>query len=218
SSGAYGAWINTVLHELVWPASKFDVLADAGNGVITQSFLDNYFPNWNFAANIPTDIPGLTDVLTNGTGIVGYTEVVANFFPRTRWAQYSAAYDGGFGGQTSFYNILLNDNDPIAAVTWWNASCAFNTQVVAQALATPGAVLDNRVASGRDLAVDSTRAGAGRRGRPSRRARGGPGARCPPPSIRDARSRGRPGRTRRRRARPTGAGPPLTRRARWERR
>ena len=143
SAGAYGAWFNAVLHERVWPASKFEVLADAGNGVITQSFLDNYFPNWNFAANIPTDIPGLTDVLTNGTGIVGYTEVVANFFPRTRWAQYSAAYDGGFGGQTSFYNIMLNDNDPIAAVTWWNASCAFNTQMVAQALATAAAVPSN---------------------------------------------------------------------------
>ena len=114
SAGAYGAWFNAVLHERVWPASKFEVLADAGNGVITQSFLDNYFPNWNFAANIPTDIPGLTDVLTNGTGIVGYTEVVANFFPRTRWAQYSAAYDGGFGGQTSFYTRAAR-----SARRWW---------------------------------------------------------------------------------------------------
>src|SRR5437773_5553611 len=137
SAGAYGAWFNAPLHEGVWPASKFEVLADAGNGVITQSFLDSYFPNWNFAANVPTDIPGLTDVLTNGSGIPGYTEVVANFFPRTRWAQYSAAYDGGFGGQTSFYNIMLNDNDPIAAVTWWNASCAFNSVMRSQGSRPP---------------------------------------------------------------------------------
>ena len=41
------------------------VLADAGNGVITQSFFDNFFPHWNFVANIPTNIPGLLDVLHN---------------------------------------------------------------------------------------------------------------------------------------------------------
>src|SRR5439155_1594875 len=31
SAGAYGAWFNAPLHERVWPASKFEVLADAGN-------------------------------------------------------------------------------------------------------------------------------------------------------------------------------------------
>jgi len=137
SAGAYGAWFNAPLHERVWPASKFEVLADAGNGVITQSFLDSYFPNWTFAANVPTDIPGLTDVLTNGSGIPGYTEVVANFFPRTRWAHYCSAYDGGFGGQSSFYNIMLNNNNPVAAITWWNASCQFNSVMRSQGSRPP---------------------------------------------------------------------------------
>src|SRR5438094_1613777 len=143
SAGAYGAWFNAPLHEGVWPASKFEVLADAGNGVITQSFLDSYFPNWNFAANVPTDIPGLTDVLINGSGIPGYTEIVANFFPRTRWAHYCTAYDGGFGGQTGFYNIMLNNNNPVAALTWWNASCQFNSVMRAQDIATAAAVPSN---------------------------------------------------------------------------
>ena len=143
SAGAYGAWFNAPLHERVWPASQFEVLADAGNGVITQSFLDNYFPNWNFAANIPTDIPGLTDVLTNGTGIVGYTEVVTSFFPATRWANYSAAYDGGVGGQSSFYNIMLNNNNPIAALTWWDAVCPFNAVMRSQAHAIAAAAPSN---------------------------------------------------------------------------
>ena len=143
SAGAYGAWFNAPLHERVWPASKFEVLADAGNGVITHSFLDSYFPNWNFAANVPTDIPGLTDVLTNGSGIPGYTEVVANFFPRTRWAHYCSAYDGGFGGQSSFYNIMLKNNNPVAAITWWNASCQFNSVMRSQAIATAAAVPSN---------------------------------------------------------------------------
>ncbi len=126
SAGAYGAWFNAPLHERVWPASEFEVLADAGNGVITQSFLDNDFPNWNFDANVPNDIPGLQATLTNGTGIVGYTKVVTEFFPRTRWAHYCTAFDGGMGGQTGFYNIMLHNNDPTASFTWWNGSCQFN--------------------------------------------------------------------------------------------
>src|SRR5205823_14624748 len=109
-------------------------------GVITQSFLDNYSPNWNFAANVPTDIPGLPATLTNGAGIPGYTEIVANFFPRTRWAHYCTAYDGGFGGQTGFYNIMLNNNNPVAALSWWNGSCAFNDVMVQQATDTYAAI------------------------------------------------------------------------------
>jgi hypothetical protein len=56
------------------------VLADAGNGVITQSFLETYFPNWNFEANIPNTIPGVKEALVNGS-IPGYTEAVAKFLP-----------------------------------------------------------------------------------------------------------------------------------------
>src|SRR5262249_19022277 len=33
SAGAYGAWFNAPLLVAVWPASQFEVLADAGNGV-----------------------------------------------------------------------------------------------------------------------------------------------------------------------------------------
>ena len=58
SAGAYGAWFNAPLHHRVWPAAKFQVLADAGNGVITQSFLEQYFGNWDFEKNIPPDVPG----------------------------------------------------------------------------------------------------------------------------------------------------------------
>jgi hypothetical protein len=143
SAGAYGAWFNGPLLESVWPASKFDILADAGNGVITADFLTNSFPNWNFAANLPSDIPGLSDVLTNGTGIPGYTEIVANQFPTTTFAHYSTAYDGGTGGQTGFYNVMLNNNDPIAALSWWNGSCQFNTQMRQQVQDTSAAIPTN---------------------------------------------------------------------------
>ncbi len=143
SAGAYGAWFHAVLLEEVWPRAQFHVLADAGNGVITQEFLEQYFPNWNFAANLPSHIPDLQEVLEQGTGIVGYTQVVATRYPKTHWAHYTAAFDGGFGGQTGFYNLMLHDNQPVEALTWWEGSCAFNTQMRAQALETAAALPSN---------------------------------------------------------------------------
>ncbi len=143
SAGAYGAWFNAPLLHDVWPTSQFDVLADAGDGVITDEFLQEFFPNWNFEANLPADIPEIREVLENGSGIPGYTEVVANRYPDTDWAHYSTAFDGGTGGQTGFYNVMLNDNNPIAAVTWWDASCAFNANMRQQAIDTHEVVPDN---------------------------------------------------------------------------
>jgi len=143
SAGAYGAWFNAPSLEKAWPASQFRVLADAGNGVITQSFLDGPFNNWNFRANLPPDIPGAREALDNGTGIPGYTEAVAEHFPRTNWAHYATAFDGSSGGQTGFYNIMLNDNDPIAALSWWDASCAFNSVMRQQVMQTAAAEPSN---------------------------------------------------------------------------
>lgn len=125
SAGAYGAWFNAPLHHDVWPASQIHVLADAGNGVITESFLQNEFGNWDFVMNLP-DIPGVLESITEGNGMVGYTEAVAQYFPNTNWAHYSTAYDGSRGGQTGFYNVMLNDGNPLAGATWWDASCEWS--------------------------------------------------------------------------------------------
>src|SRR5690606_34537424 len=110
--------------------------------VVTQQFMRDYFPNWNFEANIPRNIPGLRDVLFDGSGIPGYTEIVARRFPETKWAHYTTAFDGGTGGQTGFYAVMLADS-PIAGVTWWTASCPFNAQMRVQALATAAALPNN---------------------------------------------------------------------------
>lgn len=142
SAGAYGAFFHAPLLQRAWPRARFQVLADAGNGVITQDFLDRYFPNWNFAANLPDDIPGLRDVFEDGSGIPGYTRVVAAEFPKTRWAHYTTAFDGGSGGQTGFYNIMLAGS-PIAALSWWEGSCAFNRRMREQVIATSAEVPDN---------------------------------------------------------------------------
>ncbi len=136
SAGAYGAWFNGPLHEFIWPASHFDILADAGNGVITQEFLDNEFPNWNFAGNLPDNIPGLQETLTNGTGIPGYTKVITDYFPDTRFAHYTTAFDGGQGGQTGFYQVMRNPGNIPSWLNWWESSCAFTEKMREQAVAT----------------------------------------------------------------------------------
>jgi hypothetical protein len=143
SAGAYGAWFNAPLHVQVWPASTFNVLADAGNGVVTQDFLDDNFPHWNFAGNLPKNVPGLADTLTNGTGIPGYTKLIAEFLPDVRWSMYATAFDGGVFGQTGFYNVMLHPTDLTQGVMWWNASCAWNQKMTQQAQDTAAAEPSN---------------------------------------------------------------------------
>jgi hypothetical protein len=73
----------------------------------------------------------------------GYTEAVASHFPDTNWAHYSTLYDGGQGGQTGFFNIMLNDGSPLAGFVWWEASCAFGDTALAQSLDIYEAVPSN---------------------------------------------------------------------------
>lgn len=142
SAGAYGAWFNGPLLHDVWPASQIHVLADAGNGVITDDFLQNQFGNWNFVTNLP-DIPGVLEAITEGDGMPGYTEAVANDFPETNWAHLSTLYDGSLGGQTGFYNIMLTGGDLLTAFDWWNATCAFGENALTQSEQTFDAVPSN---------------------------------------------------------------------------
>src|SRR5262249_44088661 len=51
--------------------------------------------------------------------------------------------DGGSGGQTGFYAVMLNDNNPLAALTWWTASCAFNEKMREQDLDVAASVPSN---------------------------------------------------------------------------
>lgn len=140
SAGAYGAWFNAPNLQLAWPGSQFHVLADAGNGVITPEFRTEFFPNWGFENNVPDEFPTLQALLEGQNGIPEYTDEVTKLFPDTTWSHYTSAFDGGSGGQTGFYNLMLNDNDPIAALTWWEGSCAFNAAMRTQAMSTYDAV------------------------------------------------------------------------------
>jgi hypothetical protein len=143
SAGAYGALFHGPLLHEAWPASRFRVLGDAGNGVITSDFLQNEFENWNFVANIPDDVPGVLDSITSGEGMVAYLPAVADYYSESNWAHYSTSFDGGSGGQSGFYNVMLNDSNPIAALTWWQGSCEFNDVMVDQARETFDQAPDN---------------------------------------------------------------------------
>ena len=136
SAGGYGALFHGPLLHEAWPASSFRVLGDASNGVITPEFLQNEFANWNFVANIPDDIPGVVESITSGEGMVAFIDSVADFYTDSSWAHYTTSYDGGSGGQSGFYNLMLNNNNPLAALTWWEGSCEFNDVMVDQATET----------------------------------------------------------------------------------
>jgi hypothetical protein len=141
SAGAYGAIASSPsLMEFVWPSSEFAVLGDAGNGVITNEFLVNDISKWGIEKNVPRWIEALDVPITELSIVDVYVEV-AKQYPWNRFGTYTTAYDGGSGGQTGFYNVMLTGS-PLGALSWWDASCAWNPVMRAQnfeiATRTPG--------------------------------------------------------------------------------
>jgi pectinacetylesterase len=141
SAGGYGALLGSLyFEERVYPASRFATLGDAANGVITQDFQENDLPNWGVEANLPSWIPALDKPLSQ-LDLAIFWSASALFYPGNRFANYASAYDGGLGGQTGFYNIMLNPANIGAWPNWWNASCAWHDgmeqQTAAAAAAAP---------------------------------------------------------------------------------
>jgi hypothetical protein len=129
SAGAYGAIASSAhMMEFAYPSSEFAVLGDAGNGVVTQEFLSEDLANWNLESSVPEWIPAL-DVPLEQLSIAELYVELGLYYPTNRFGTYTAAYDGGQGGQTGFYNIMLNDGSPVGAAVWWNASCAWNDEM-----------------------------------------------------------------------------------------
>jgi hypothetical protein len=126
SAGSYGAIVNSLpLQEYVWPSSDFAVVGDAGNGVITQDFLENEISKWNVEANLPSWIPEF-NVPIEELDASRLLSISANAYPQNRFANYTTAYDGGQGGQVGFYNIMLNPGNPIVWLNWWVPTCEWN--------------------------------------------------------------------------------------------
>ncbi len=165
SAGAYGAIVGgAYLRERTYPGAHFDILGDAGNGVITQDFLANQIANWGVLENLPAWIPALNKPLTELSidqlwsavanayphdHFAQYTtaydgglgSAVANAYPHDHFAQYTTAYDGGLGSQTFFYQVMLHPTVLADWFRWWEASCEWNAKMrefsIAAAAAAP---------------------------------------------------------------------------------
>ncbi len=131
SAGAYGAILGGILLHEVYPAAKFNVIGDAGNGVVTPTFISaNLEPSWHVQQNMPTYIPSLNVPVTSLTIADLYIGGATYYLGRgSRFGQYTSAYDGGSGSQTFFYNVMVNGLGD--ANNWWHSSCSWNTQMLA---------------------------------------------------------------------------------------
>ena len=140
SAGSYGAIVHGAHLSEAYPATSINVMGDGGNGVATQEFMDDNFNNWGAMENLP-DVPGVMGVPSSEMTIPLILEAGASHFPRTNWSNYTTAFDGGGGGQTGFYNVMLNPDNPVGAqFFWWEASCEFNQLMRQQSFDTEAAV------------------------------------------------------------------------------
>jgi hypothetical protein len=125
SAGSYGAMVHGLPLSEAYVATSISVMGDGGNGVSTQEWLDTNFNNWGAMKNLP-QIPGLIGVSSSDISIPLILKSGAAYYPGTNWSNYTTAFDGGGGGQTGFYNVMLQPLNPFAQLTWWEASCQFN--------------------------------------------------------------------------------------------
>lgn len=118
SAGAYGAAFNFPYIKQIFPDAKGFLLADSGNGVFVDSFIDAAMhreaASWQVDANLPAWVPGIESLpsQTAATYIVSLYSSLANYYPRDRFGSYTSAWDAV---QVMFYNIMLN---PTEIVKW----------------------------------------------------------------------------------------------------
>ncbi len=97
-----------------WPSSHFDVLGDAGNGVITRDFLENDISEVERRAEPARLDPGpeRSAHRTQRCGSVDRSR--RSSIRATASAHYSDGLRRRQGGQTGFYNVMLNPDNVIA--------------------------------------------------------------------------------------------------------
>ncbi len=131
SAGGYGALLNSMyLLEYVYPGSKTRVFDDAGNGVITDTFLQENLSRWGIEASLPRWIPDINKPLGE-LSIDKVGVAAAKFYPRTKFAQYTTAYDNV---QNLFYNIMLHQDEPSLWTSYWLSTCDWHDRMHTQAL------------------------------------------------------------------------------------
>jgi hypothetical protein len=131
SAGSYGAIMNSYwLMKEVWPNADYSVLGDAGVGVITKQWLDQYINNWGVQENFPEDL-GLASDDPRDLSLVDLIDGLSQKFPNARFANYDSSYDGGGGSQSNFFQVMRHPSPPFDNVlyewqNYWETACEWN--------------------------------------------------------------------------------------------
>lgn len=107
SAGAYGASTHYPRIRAAYPRGRALMIGDAGQGVMTQDFLDRRNASWRFM--LPREVFARNTTLTPEIDIVGR---LAERYPQDRFAQYTTAHDIT---QSSFYALMGAEN---ACLAW----------------------------------------------------------------------------------------------------
>ena len=144
SAGAYGAWFNAPLHarrvaglEVQRPRRRRQRRHHARTSCRTSSRTGTSRPT------CPTSIPGLDGRLTRRHRHPGLHRGGRRFYPKTAWAHYTTRLRRRHRRPDRLLQRHAERQRSVAAVTWWQASCAWNAQMRAQAIATAAAVPSN---------------------------------------------------------------------------
>lgn len=131
SAGSYGAIMNSYfLMNEVWPNADYSILGDAGVGIITKQWLDEYIKNWGLEENFPTELPGVA-LPVESLSLVDLIAGLNEQFPDARIGNYDSSYDGGGGSQTQFFQVMRfptppNDNILNRWGNYWEPACTWN--------------------------------------------------------------------------------------------
>lgn len=108
SAGAYAS-PGTVFPEVkrLFPRAKTAVIADSGNSVVTDSFLEDARVNWALDNTLPVYLRRVLSQGANGLPVRFFGELTTRF-PHTRFGQYQNAYDSI---QIVVYNIMKYTSD-----------------------------------------------------------------------------------------------------------
>lgn len=114
SAGAYGAAFAYPHLKQLFPTTKGYLMSDAGNGVVTDGFLDQAIDvpaaRWGVQSNLAHWIPGMDSVPSTPANqfLDTYYYSLASYYKADRFSQYTTVWDAV---QTLFYNIMINQND-----------------------------------------------------------------------------------------------------------
>jgi Pectinacetylesterase len=122
SAGAYGAIMWSAHVRNHYPSSKVYELADSGAGVITQSFFQESFPQWNAQASYPLFIQGVDPNLF--TRLPQLYELIGTTFPDMIVSQYNTRYDEN----QTFYFQAMGGGDAVA----WSEQMIANVAEIEQ--------------------------------------------------------------------------------------